>query len=202
MKSFVADFTSGLFFAVEIENIECITLWDTVFHTVFHAVFCKIQEYHACCVLKKKKKIGEMQHSITRSPMDPLQWMGAVRMRVQTADKNIIIMHTTPVHQLMSWEDKSCVFVRNKSTIKTFLTLNRCFWLKYESITHNIVSSNKITWFKTGHGFKGALHLFPLKGIVQPKIKICWKCAHPKAIQDVDEFVSSGSVIMGYGLVF
>ncbi len=28
--------------------------------------------------------------------MDPLQWMGAVRMRVQTADKNIIIIHTTP----------------------------------------------------------------------------------------------------------
>ncbi len=23
--------------------------------------------------------------------MDPLQWMGAVRMRVQTADKNIVI---------------------------------------------------------------------------------------------------------------
>ncbi len=34
--------------------------------------------------------------------MDPLQWMGAVRMRVQTADKNITIIHTTPVCQLMS----------------------------------------------------------------------------------------------------
>ncbi len=32
--------------------------------------------------------------------MDPLQWMGAVRMRVQTADKNITIIHTTAVHQL------------------------------------------------------------------------------------------------------
>ncbi len=29
-------------------------------------------------------------------------WMGAVRMRVQTADKNITIIHTTPVHQSMS----------------------------------------------------------------------------------------------------
>ncbi len=27
------------------------------------------------------------------SPMDPLQWMGAVRMRAQTADKNIRIIH-------------------------------------------------------------------------------------------------------------
>ncbi len=32
--------------------------------------------------------------------MDPLQWMGAVRMRVQTADKNITVIHTTPVQQL------------------------------------------------------------------------------------------------------
>ncbi len=27
------------------------------------------------------------QHYITCSSMDPLQWMGAVRMRIQTADK-------------------------------------------------------------------------------------------------------------------
>ncbi len=29
----------------------------------------------------------------TFSAMDALQWMGAVRMRVQTADKNITIIH-------------------------------------------------------------------------------------------------------------
>ncbi len=33
--------------------------------------------------------------------MDALQWMGAVRMRAQTADKNITIIHSTPVHHLM-----------------------------------------------------------------------------------------------------
>ncbi len=27
-------------------------------------------------------------------------------------------------------------------------------------------------------------------GIVHPKTKICWKCTHPQAIQNVDEFVS------------
>ncbi len=80
--------------------------------------------------------------SVTCSPVDPLQWMGAVRMRVQTADKNITIIHTTPVHQLMSCEEKSCVFVRNKS-IKTFLNSNCCFWLKYKSIIHNNASSSK-----------------------------------------------------------
>ncbi len=73
--------------------------------------------------------------------MDPLQWMGAVRMRVQTADKNITVIHTTPVHQLMSCEAKSCVFV-NKS-IKTFLTSNYCFWPKYEFIIHNNFSSSE-----------------------------------------------------------
>ncbi len=31
------------------------------------------------------------------------------------SDKNITIIHTTPVHQLTSGEDKRCVFVRNKS---------------------------------------------------------------------------------------
>ncbi len=27
--------------------------------------------------------------------------------------------------------------------------------------------------------------------IVHPKMKICWKCTHTQAIQDLDEFVSS-----------
>ncbi len=30
-------------------------------------------------------------HYITYSPINPLKWMGAVRMRVQTADKNNIM---------------------------------------------------------------------------------------------------------------
>ncbi len=38
--------------------------------------------------------------------MDPLQWMGAVR----TADKNITIIHTTPVYQLMYFEVKTYVY--------------------------------------------------------------------------------------------
>ncbi len=46
-----------------------------------------------------------------------LQWMGAIRMR---ADKNIIIIYTTPVHQLTSCEVKNYMFIINKSTIKVF----------------------------------------------------------------------------------
>ncbi len=83
-------------------------------------------------------KLGEMYHSITVSAMDALQWMGTVRMRVQTADKNNLqVIHTTPVHQLTSWEDKSCMFVRNKYIVKIFLSLDLCFRIKYEFIIHN-----------------------------------------------------------------
>ncbi len=41
-------------------------------------------------------------------PMDALQWMGAVRMRVQTADKNITIIHTSPSVNVL-WSEKLCV---------------------------------------------------------------------------------------------
>ncbi len=64
--------------------------------------------------------------------------MGAIRIRVQTADKNNSVIHTTPVHQLMPCEEKSCVLVRNKS-IKAFLTSNHCPL----SSVHNIVFSNE-----------------------------------------------------------
>ncbi len=61
------------------------------------------------------------------------KWMGAIRMRVQTADKNITIIHTTPAHQLISCKVKICVFVWSKSIIKA---LNCHFWPKYQSIIH------------------------------------------------------------------
>ncbi len=60
--------------------------------------------------------------------MDPLQWMGAVRMRVQTADKTTII-HTTAVPQLMSCEVKRCVC----PSWRFFLTQIRYIWVKYNS---------------------------------------------------------------------
>ncbi len=48
--------------------------------------------------------------------------MGAVRMRVQTADKkhHNKVIHMTPVYQLKSFDVKSCVFVRNEFIIKMF----------------------------------------------------------------------------------
>ncbi len=38
-----------------------------------------------------------------------------------------------------------------------------------------------------------SLNIF--KGIVHPKMKICWQFTHPQAIQHVDEFVSSSEQI-------
>ncbi len=67
-------------------------------------------------------------HYISCSPVDPLQCMGAFRMRVQTADKNITVVHKTPVHHLTSCKVKSCMFVRKKS-IKMLLMSNKSFIL-------------------------------------------------------------------------
>ncbi len=55
--------------------------------------------------------------------------MGAV-MRLQTADKNITIIHTTPVHQLTPFEAKIHYL--------GVLMLSHHFWSKYESSIHNI----------------------------------------------------------------
>ncbi len=66
--------------------------------------------------------------------MYPLQWMGAVRMRVQTADKHITIMRTAPFHQLTSGVKAACLHETKPL-------------LKYKSSINNIVlSSEKVIW--------------------------------------------------------
>ncbi len=57
--------------------------------------------------------------------------------------KNITIIHVAPVHQFLSCEVKSCMFVRNKSINKMFLTSNCCFCLKCDSYIH-IVHLNQL----------------------------------------------------------
>ncbi len=52
------------------------------------------------CLFLHGNRFGEIQHYITCSPMDPLQWMGAVRMRVQTADTNHLLLSShIKIHQ-------------------------------------------------------------------------------------------------------
>ncbi len=78
------------------------------------------------------------RNSITCSLRKSLQWMGAIRMRVQTSDKNITVIHTTPVHQLTSCEVKSCMFVK-KYIYQGSLTLNITYLLILTNIwVHDI----------------------------------------------------------------
>ncbi len=96
--------------------------------------------------------------------MDPLQWMGAVRMRVQTADhNNPQVIHSTPVHQLTSCEVKSCVSVKKKKRVKIQVLYNIAFsgekfassesGQKYAQIKHHLhaktaqSSSKQILWY-------------------------------------------------------
>ncbi len=45
-------------------------------------------------------------------------------MRVQTADKNFTIIHTTPVYQLTACEVKSCLFETNYQGVLTLIHFN------------------------------------------------------------------------------
>ncbi len=54
--------------------------------------------------------------------MDPLQWMGAVRMRVQTADKNVTMNQHEPSPSInILWREKLCV---RKKTIHLYYMFN------------------------------------------------------------------------------
>ncbi len=143
-----------------------------------------------------QNRFGEMYHYITCSPMDPLQWMGAVRMRVQTADKNITIIHTTPVHQLTSYELKSCMFIRNK-LIKTFQTSNCFFQLK--SIIHNIVPPVKRSLSESGENYAQFKHHLQVKTVQNSSKQIYpWIFCNASGQQKMD-FFTGGSIIMDYG---
>ncbi len=52
-----------------------------------------------CLKYTHPEDIQDVDHLLT---MDPLQWMGAVRMRVQTDDKNItiILKESTPLQSI------------------------------------------------------------------------------------------------------
>ncbi len=81
----------------------------------------------------------------TCSPMDPLQWMGAVRMRVQTAVTNITIIHTTPVLQLTSCAVKRCVFVINNASLRLLnfkLSILAKIWVHNTEKVHLLLSTN------------------------------------------------------------
>ncbi len=106
--------------------------------------------------------------AFTCSPMDLLQWMGDIIMRVQTADKTI--------NQCLV--KRKALFVRNKSSIKTFIISNLFFLSiislspdKYAQVKHKQIS------------FTNMLVGFYVRG------------------QQGMDFLTGGSAIMDYGLL-
>ncbi len=90
------------------------------------------------------------------------------------------------------------MFVRNKSIIKEFLTSNTCVWLKYESIIHNIAFSSE-----------KAVLSESLEKHAQIKHRLQAKKSSKHMTVDFDvrgqqekHFITGGSAIMDYGLVF
>ncbi len=81
-------------------------------------------EFVSSSDLEKCVSASVSQQWILCSEWVPSKW-------VQTADKNITIIHNTPVHQLTSWEDK-----RWNKSIKTLLTKIR--------VHNNSSSSEKV----------------------------------------------------------
>ncbi len=87
------------------------------------------------------------------------------------------------------------MFVRKKY-IKMFLTLNHCFWTKYESIIHNNSSSRDKVHLLLSLTSESR-HIFVSSWVC----KRCLICADFSPDSDQNTF-TGGRVIMDYGLLF
>ncbi len=128
-------------------------------------------------------------------------WMGAVRMRVQTADKNITIIHkeSTPLQSISLWLVKwKAVFVRNKFIIKTLslsLTSDHCFRLKF---TGAFSSKEKMSRLKKESNLHKIKHRLQTKTVQNSSKQICWWIL---MWDDKRRWTfSGGSLIIDYGL--
>ncbi len=123
--------------------------------------------------------------------------MGAIRMRVQTADKNITSNLTTPVNLLTSYEGEICMFVRNEFIIiKMFFTLNSWFLYPYPYYPYYAFSSEKVCLIWISRDICRSSSVYKQK---QSKTEICqliliWE-------QGMD-FFNGGHIIMDYRLIF
>ncbi len=99
---------------------------------------------------------NEISHYITCPPVDPLQWMGAVRMRVQTADKK---------HHIF-WNKKLLVC---KKQI-------RCLQAKYyeSSILNFAVLSEKVISSESGEKYAQIKHFLQAKTVQNIQVGGFW----------------------------
>ncbi len=100
---------------------------------------------------------SHLQNLLTCSPIHPLQWMGAVRMRVQKADKNnnncdvfigCLDSHSDGTHSLnrMYWWASVVMLHFSKSVLmkqQIHLHLGQLFWVNYR---FNHVVSVSVMW--------------------------------------------------------
>ncbi len=142
--------------------------------------------------LEKFSFVSLAQQWIHCSKWVPSEW-------VQTADKTSQSSISNRLHHLTSCEAKSCVFVRNKSIIKTF-GLQTLFQLKYESshlycfIQWNVVSS------ESGRKYAQIRHRLQAKTGSNSSKQIFRLILIFKGQQEMD-FFTEGSIIMDYALI-
>ncbi len=87
--------------------------------------------------------------------MDPLQWMGAVRMRVQTADKNNPITHTTPSINIL-WSEN--VHVSKEANTQFYLQTITSRKKNESSIHNTAFSREKVVWSESGEKYAQIKH--------------------------------------------
>ncbi len=96
-----------------------------------------------------QNRFGALHHS----PMDPLQWMGPVRMRVQTADENIPIIHkhhdSSPLMNIM-WSKELHICMKQIHHWDVF-NFKALLLAKYESSIHIITFSSRLSQERNIH---------------------------------------------------
>ncbi len=83
--------------------------------------------------------------------MDPLQWMGAVRLKVQTADKNITIIQNSSLSINVLWSEKLRVCKKQVYEYIYIFFFNLRFWTKLSIIHNNSSSSGKSPSLAVSH---------------------------------------------------
>ncbi len=89
----------------------------------------------------------------------------------------------------------------HKSIIKTFLTPNHCFWLKYKSSLYNIVSPSKkekVILSESGEKYAQIKHHLGAQSVQNCSTLVDFDVMKQQGM----DFFTVGSVIMDNGLVF
>ncbi len=105
-------------------------------------------------------------------PKMTMEWMGAVRMRAQTADKNITPLHSSPSANSL-WREKLCV--RNKSIIKKKSDFNFKMLLSAKMNPPQWCFLQwKVIWSESGEKSAQIKHWLKAKTVQKRQNHKCW----------------------------